>query len=499
VRQELRPVPVLEPGMIPDPLAPWLIDIAERISCPLDFPAVGALVALATVVGRKLAIRPKRYDDWAVVPKLWGLVVGRPGIMKTPALTEATRPLRRLEAEAREQHAEAMREFLAGQLVAEARSKAAKNALRAAAMDGKPREQLEAMARQVREAEGIGEPTVVRYATSDATVEKLGELLRDNPNGIANIRDELTGFFRALEKPGRESDRAFYLEGWNGTGPPFTYDRIGRGTIVIPPPCISLLGGIQPGPILRFIQAAARGEDGDDGLISRFQLLAWPDASGAWRNVDRWPDTEAKNWAFEIYRTLVTRSPSDFGARPDEDGGPPFLNFESEAQDLFDSWRTGLEAKLRTADESPLVESHLAKYRSLMPSLALLFHLVEVAVGWGVVPVTIRSATRAVAWCEYLEAHARRLYSCASQPALDAAGALAERIKQGALPSPFTHRDVYRRCWSGLDDAESVRRAVAVLEELGWLRSIEVRDTGGAPRVDVHVHPKLPRKAPEKT
>jgi hypothetical protein len=92
--------------MIPAPLRGWLGDIADRVSCPIDFPAVGALVALAIVVGRKLAIRPKRHDDWAVVPNLWGALIGRPGVMKTPALTEATKPLRRLEANARRRHEE---------------------------------------------------------------------------------------------------------------------------------------------------------------------------------------------------------------------------------------------------------------------------------------------------------------------------------------------------------------------------------------------------------
>ena len=57
--------------MIPGPLRAWLADIAERVGCPLEFPAAGALVALAIVVGSKVAIRPKRKDDWTVVPNLW--------------------------------------------------------------------------------------------------------------------------------------------------------------------------------------------------------------------------------------------------------------------------------------------------------------------------------------------------------------------------------------------------------------------------------------------
>jgi len=46
-------------------------------------------LSAAAVIGRKVAIRPKRQDDWAVVPNLWGLAVGPPGLMKSLALAEA--------------------------------------------------------------------------------------------------------------------------------------------------------------------------------------------------------------------------------------------------------------------------------------------------------------------------------------------------------------------------------------------------------------------------
>ena len=76
------------------------------------------------------------------------------------------------------------------------------------------------------------EPVCRRHLVNDTTVEKLGEILNENPSGVLLYRDELSGFFRSLEQPGHEADRAFYLECWNGDGA-FTYDRIGRGTLHI--------------------------------------------------------------------------------------------------------------------------------------------------------------------------------------------------------------------------------------------------------------------------
>src|SRR6266849_328051 len=63
----LPPVPAFDGRLLPPALAPWVADIAERAQCPPDFVAVGALVAAAAVIGRQVAIRPKRADDWTVI------------------------------------------------------------------------------------------------------------------------------------------------------------------------------------------------------------------------------------------------------------------------------------------------------------------------------------------------------------------------------------------------------------------------------------------------
>jgi Protein of unknown function (DUF3987) len=58
-----------------------------------------------------------------------------------------------------------------------------------------------------------------------------------------------------------------------------------------------------------------------------------------------------------------------------------------------------LELRLRQNHEHPAIEAHLAKYRSLIPSLALLIHLAD----GGQNPVGVEAIERACAWGEYLE------------------------------------------------------------------------------------------------
>ncbi len=221
----LPPVPAFDGRFLPGALAPWVTDIAERAQCPPDFVAVGALVAAAAVIGRQIAIRPKRADDWTVIPNLWGLAVGRPGLMKSAALAEALRPLEPLMADARIAYERQRTVYRFRHAEHRARQQALTRQLRQAVEQEVPTEDLQ-YAFEVPEAPT---PAEHRYVVNDTTVEKLGELLNQNPNGLLLFRDELSGFLRLMDRPGHENDRGFYCEAWNGTGA-YTYDRLG------PPP-----------------------------------------------------------------------------------------------------------------------------------------------------------------------------------------------------------------------------------------------------------------------
>ncbi len=140
-------------------------------------------------------------------------------------------------------------------------------------------------------------------------------------------------------------------------------------------------------------------------------------------------------------------------------GATPSLRFDAAAQELFDGWRAELEHRLRAEEDHPVLLSHLAKYRSLLPSLALILHLIDsVDAGTGG-PVSRAATAQAAAWCEYLAAHARRLYAAVTDAARVAAALLATRLAHGQLASPFTAREVYRQEWTGLT-ARDERRVV---------------------------------------
>lgn len=479
----LTEVPDFDYELLPEALRARVRDISERMQCPADYVAVGMIVGLSSLIGRRVGVAPKENDDWTVTPNLWGAVVGRPGVLKSPALHEVMKPLLYLQANAAEAHSEDKSEFEAACRVHKESEQIAKAAIRKFLKQGNKTLAADA-ARELDSLESY-KPVCKRYVVNDSTVEKLGEILNENPNGVLLFRDELAGFFRNLEKIGREGDRAFYLECWNGDGS-FTYDRIGRGTLHIHAACISILGGIQPGPLGEIVRRA--GGAGDDGLMQRFQLLVYPNPSRSWKNIDRTPDQAAKEQAEGIIKRLDRIDAMRVDADEED---IPVLRFDSPAQALFNEWRGILEHRLRDGSEHPLMEAHLAKYRSMVPSLAVILHLAVAEEG----PISYDAIERAIAWAEYLEPHARRVYAPGISPDLTGAHAIATRIKSGDLGESFTARDIYRNGWSGLSTRDAVVAGLKVLEDFNWVYS-QVIETGGKPRYEYALNEALHREVP---
>ncbi len=239
-------VPELDLSAIPSVMCHWVSDAAERMQVPPDFFAAPCLVAFASVVGRQVAIYPKQEDSWSVVPNLWGAIIARPGLFKSPAILEATSFVRALAEKASAQYEV---DFIKSDVNSESiksQIDGLKEAIKKAARDQKSPAEIDEIQAQMQSLRAKLEDQSCnhkRFIVNDSTVEKLGVILKENPNGVLLLRDELAGWGASLNR--REGDREFYLESWNGNGS-FTVDRIGRGTLHVPNLCLSIFGGIQP-------------------------------------------------------------------------------------------------------------------------------------------------------------------------------------------------------------------------------------------------------------
>lgn len=479
----LLSVPDFDLSLLPSPFEPWVADIADRMQVPPEFVAVPAMVAAGSVIGRKIGIRPQVHTDWTEVPNLWGCIIGRPGVMKSPAIQQALAPLHRLQDAARVSHEVSLKNFEAGELERELRESAWKVEMKKR-LKGDPKANTDDLQFVEEEA-----PTLHRYVVNDTSYQCLGELLIENPNGLLVHRDELISLLKTLEREENAEARSFYLTGWNGDHS-YMFDRIIRGkNLHVPSLTLSMMGSTQPGRLKSFLSAALRGGASDDGMIQRFSMMVWPDMPTAWIDRDREPDHRAKQAALEAFKRLDSMTPESVHAQRDDatdKGG--FLRLEGEGLEAFLEWRYSHELKVRSGELHPAMESHLSKYRTLIPALALIHHLANGERG----AVGVLSVLSAIYWGDFLESHAHRIYSAASNAGVDSARELIRHIRKGDLGPQFSARDVQRKGWSGLTDITSVQEALELLADHDWIKSraIPAGPDGGRPTFFHTANPK---------
>ena len=485
IKTDLPPAPDFDAKtLLPQTLADFVLDEADRMPCSPDYIAAALIVCLGSVIGARCGIKPKRRDDWIVTPNLFGGIVGDPSSKKSPALGTVTRFLDRLEAKEAEILEDSKKIFEAEKAAFEAHQAAVKNSMKTAAKGKGDHLKMNAAIADLQDLQAPEEPKERRFKSNDSTVEKLGDLLVHNPQGMLVYRDELIGLLASWEKEGKEGDKAFYLEGWNGTAS-FNIDRIGRGSLHIKNLCISVFGGIQPELLERYLAGITSSLD-NDGRIQRFQVMVYPNAV-AWEWRDRFPVKGAREAVRDLFDRLAVFDPVQDGAAPSDDFVKlPHYCFDDAAQDIFVEWCTELHTVHIANEQNPLMQQHFGKFEKLFCSIALILHLAEGSTG----PVNANSALRAAAWCEYLSGHARRIYGLVEAAKVTTARMVSRRLTEGKLDDGFTVRDMVRKQWSGVTTTMQAETALAILEENGHVQSQDGINLG-RPTVRYYVNPHI--------
>lgn len=513
IKTGLLPVPAMDADLLPEAIKAYVTDTANRLqNTPIEGVAIGTLIALGSTIGAGCTMRPKRRDDWQVTCNFWGALIGRPGvIIKSPSLKEPMKPLYELEDEAEAVYSRQEREYDAEFTLFKAQQDALKTKMKSesSSKQNNLKEQYAAL-------EEPPKSRCRRYVLNDATIQKANELLSQNPRGLLHFRDELTGWLASLDREDRAGDRAFFLESYDGDGRK-TDDRIGRGTTKNKNLCLSMCGGIQPDKLERYLYESMMRLD-NDGLLQRFQLSVYPDARKL-KNVDKTPNKEARKRAYALYRKLAHMNFLEHGAHKDDDFERPYFKFEGHdlpeghatltAQKFFDNWISAHIDK-QWQESLPIMQEHLAKTPAVMAKLALAFHLIDIADGLAQLeskqqaleegkkkgnlpielaplqnavdaieqarvkgPVSLFSAKRAAAWCDFLEAHAKRIYGLVANPLDKAVSTLADKIKKGEIEDGFTSRELRRKQWRFLTDPDLAKTACDELVDARWLHAGE--------------------------
>jgi len=490
IKTDLPPAPDFDAKtLLPPTLADFVLDEADRMPCAPDYIAAALIVCLGSVIGARCGIKPKRRDDWIVTPNLFGGIVGDPSSKKSPALGTVTRFLDRLEAKEAQKLEENKKTFAAEIAAFEALQSAVKTAMKKAAGGKVDHLKMKAAMEDLQGLHAPEAPKERRFKSNDSTVEKLGDLLVHNPQGMLVYRDELIGLLASWEKEGKEGDKAFYLEGWNGTGS-YNIDRIGRGSLHIKNLCISVFGGIQPELLERYLAGISNSLD-NDGRIQRFQVMVYPNAV-PWEWRDRYPVKGAREAVRDLFGRFAVFDPLQDGAAPSDDFVKlPHFHFDDTAQDIFVEWCTELHTVHIANEQNPLMQQHYGKFEKLFCSIALILHLAEGPIG----PVKAASALRAAAWCDYLSGHARRIYGLVEAAKVTTAQMVSRRLGEGKLKDRFTVRDLVRKQWSGVTTPLQAESVLAILEECGHLQAEDGVNIVGRPTVRYLINPLIKKVA----
>jgi len=405
--------PALDALLIPDELRDNCEDIAYRLQAPIEYALICLIIMFATLIGHKLVIYAKRFDSWLESPNIWGLIIGPPSAMKSPVIREVMGRLIKLDKRLYDAYLKKKGDYDAEISILDNDIKDLLNQQKKKSTDLTIKSQISAKRQELKDKKA-SPPLMQRLVLQDVTIEKAQEILSETGAAALILWDEISSFFKIINKAGREGDRGFYLASWNGTDPSIT-DRIGRGTVIIDRLGLSLLGGIQPDVLRRFINQAM-DQFGNDGFLQRFQLILFPpfNKAEAWQYTDKTPDQISNQFldeAIEILYDWIPEKDVNAALYRCDKAGFVGVQFDDDAQPMFKEWLTKLQRSLRDGSIDSNIEiEHYAKYSALMLKLALTFHVIKHIASRSIpAKVDLITTARAIAWTEYLALHAERL------------------------------------------------------------------------------------------
>lgn len=488
--QTLRAVAELDPDCLPSVLRDWLCPASAVIGCPLDFLVLSAIAIAGSLIGARVRVKPLVNSNWFVVPNLYAGIVGKPSTKKSPALDEARKPLLRLQTEANKRYGHYKSDYEIEFRFCEKADKEARNKSKTVE---EYKSNLALLDKPVK-------PVLRRFEINDATSQKVMQFLADNPNGLILTRDELTGWLTSLDAEYDQSSRAFYLELWKG-GITYDHSRVSENReLHLSSGTLSIIGGIQPSKLQRYI-SEAYSSDSADGFPQRL-IFSYPDVlrSGKRASADDYGRMErGLENACNTFRILAERQ---FGGRALSDSGDSFqpITFDAAAQNAFDEWRDENEAAaLRKEEEDEVFASFLIKLPKNCAAVALIFHCLENIDAHDFPDqIKIDTVVRALAYIEVMTTHAERVFALGENRIFSLAQTLIGKIKLGKVVDGFTVRDLKRKGWAGLQTTEIINDVLALLEDYGYLKSIDTSDGPGRPTAKYFVHPSIRHEAQDE-
>jgi hypothetical protein len=441
--------------LVPAGIRDYVVSTAAHLSVPVEAVAVSAVAAISGVIGRTYAMVPHGAGDtWRVIPNLWSLVIAPPGFKKSAILKSVSAPMQSIEDFSHNEY-ERRKEMSDREIALIDDEIQAIKKLKPVNID-----KLKELRRR-RESLQVSK---AHFLLTHSTPARLAQLLSKNPRGLVLKADEAADVLSLLMKSGHETELSLYLGAWNGDES-FTFEKMSGQEVRIKNACLAFLGTIQPGALEELLSISAFT---NRGLLQRFQLMVKCESVAFSGEVERVVGKEQ-------YEKIILLTNSIHKTTKMLDVA---VTFDNEAQKIWKDWYKAFQDMLLGDDiaSNESYHSHMSKFASLIPALALIFRTIAVATAASQpflpIEVDADALVLAIAWAEYLNVHAKQIYGYKPkhEQISDAGIALMGKIRSGQVTDRMTFRTISRRCWKSLKDERDIEEATSELTRLGWLR-----------------------------
>ena len=328
-------------------------------------------------------------------------------------------------------------------------------------------------------------PHAPQVWVEDVTPERLGALMAENGERMAQLSDE-GGIFDTLA--GRYSQGIpnldLFLKGHAGS--PCRVDRGSRDPVNLRHPALTVALSPQP-EVLRGLadKPGFRGR----GLLARF-LFALPAANVGYRRLDTpaVPELMTEAWARLIHALL------DMPANEDTDGQPTrrVVKLGQRARTAWGAFWERTEADMREGGRFEHIRDWAGKLPGAVARIAALLHVARHDKAAGAFTVEEADMVAAVRLGECLAGHALAAFDLmGADAATDGARTVLRWIRRERR-TEFTQRDAHAACKGSLHKAEDVAAALHVLESRYYVArrpDPQKRESGRPSKVfDVNPH-----------
>lgn len=370
--------------VFPQKMQQMILDLARTENYSIEFTVTSLISAMAAAIGNSCYIRIK--GNWITPPILYVMLVGKPGVGKTPPLNFAYKPLHDIDTE--EHH-----KFKA--LKDEYASIVERN-------KGKKRTEWEALPPV---------PVLHKNIMNDFTPEILMRNHDANLRGVAVVVDEIMGLFNTINRYNNSSFIQQMLSAHNGL--PIDVSRCNLDCpLRIDHPCIQIAGTIQTGIVHELYDMGFK----KNGFLDRF-LFSFPSGLKItpWIKVTE-QDAVMTDMPFRVWKEIIGKAIS----LPFTEGVFNILNLSGEATDIFYDWRNEECERQNAITDERLIDTRFAKVPLNTARLALIFQLFRWACDESHKDyVDAESVNAAIRMSDYFEKSYKRMDNLVSTDAID--------------------------------------------------------------------------------